>query len=54
MPDGRAAELEAAIANLTRLLAQTDDPETAAELVAERRQMRGELDERRRSGAGGK
>jgi hypothetical protein len=42
-PNGRAVELEAAIENLTRLLARTDDPEIAAELVAERRTMRGEL-----------
>jgi hypothetical protein len=35
-------ELEAAIANLTRLLANTDDAAVAAELVGERRVMRAE------------
>jgi hypothetical protein len=33
----RADELEAAIANITRLLARAEDPEVAGELVAERR-----------------
>jgi hypothetical protein len=38
----RLLELEAAIANLTRLLANTDDAVVAAELVGERRAMRAE------------
>jgi hypothetical protein len=42
-PD-RGQELEAAIANVTRLLSKTDDPETAQELVAERKAMRSELE----------
>jgi hypothetical protein len=48
----RLAALEAAIANVTRLLAKTDDVGMAAELVAERRAMREELDERQRAMAG--
>jgi hypothetical protein len=40
----RLAELQAAIANLTRLLAKTEDPAVAAELVGERRAMRAEGD----------
>jgi hypothetical protein len=48
----RLAELEAAIANVTRLLAKTDDAETAGELVAERRAMRGEVEVLRREAAG--
>jgi hypothetical protein len=47
----RVAELEAAIANVTRLLARTDDAETAGKLVVERRAMRGELETLRRAGA---
>jgi hypothetical protein len=47
-PNDRPAELEAAIANLTRLLARTDDPQTAAELVVGRRAMRSELEDARR------
>jgi hypothetical protein len=46
------SHLEAAIANLTRLLASTDDPAAAADLVAERRQLRSELEELRRVEAG--
>jgi len=38
----RLAELQAAISNLTRLLAKTEDPAVAAELVGERRAMRAE------------
>ena len=40
---GRPAELEQAIANLTRLLGSADDADTAAELVRERRAMRKSL-----------
>jgi hypothetical protein len=49
-PSG-VAELEAAIANVTRLLARTDDAETAGVLVVERRAMRGELETLQRDGA---
>jgi hypothetical protein len=45
----RAEELEAAVANVTRLVGKTDDAETAAALVAERRAMREELDALRRA-----
>lgn len=48
----RLAELEAAIANVTRLLGKTDDPETAGELVAERRAMRAEVEALRCGAAG--
>lgn len=47
----RAAQLEAAIANVTRLMSRTDEPETAAELVGERRAMRAELDALQREAA---
>ncbi len=43
METDRGAQLEAAIANMTRLLARTDDEAVAVELVAERRSMRAEL-----------
>jgi hypothetical protein len=46
----RASALEDAIANLTRLIASTDDAQAAAELVAERRAMRTELEAMRRPG----
>jgi Skp family chaperone for outer membrane proteins len=46
------AKLEAAIANVTRLLAKADDPDVAAELVAERRSMRAELQALQREAAG--
>jgi integrase len=36
-------DLEAAIARITKLLGQVDEPETAAELVSERKAMRAEL-----------
>ena len=41
----RLAELEIAITNLTRLLGLTDNPNTAAVLVTERRAMREEFEE---------
>jgi len=37
------ADLEEAIANVTRLLGKTDDPSAAGALVAERSSMREEL-----------
>jgi hypothetical protein len=40
-------ELERAIANLTRLLGSTDNPETAAALAMARRAIRRELDDLR-------
>jgi hypothetical protein len=40
---GRIAELEAAIANVTRLLATADD-DTAADYIIERKAMRQELE----------
>lgn len=43
----RGAELEAAIARITRALGTADD-ETIAELVAERKAMRAELESMRR------
>jgi hypothetical protein len=46
--DERIAELDAAVANLTRLLAKVDDGETAAEIVAERKAMRAEVEDLRR------
>jgi hypothetical protein len=45
-------ELEAAIANVTRLLAAVDDAEAAADLVRERRALREELRERRELASG--
>jgi hypothetical protein len=48
----RAAELEAAIANMTRLLARAEDPDAAAELVTERKEMRRELETLQREAAG--
>jgi hypothetical protein len=45
----RLAELDAAIANVTRLLAETDDVGAAAELVGERRAMRLEHEMLRRT-----
>ncbi len=44
MSNDVAATLESAIANLTRLLARTDDPGTAAILVTGRTAMRRELE----------
>jgi hypothetical protein len=38
-----ARDLEAAIVNVTRLLAKTDDPGAAAELVRERAALRRQL-----------
>jgi hypothetical protein len=46
------ADLESAIAGVTRALGAVDDPELAAELVAERRVMREELRELREAAAG--
>jgi hypothetical protein len=48
----RLTELETAIANVTRLLGKTDDAGVAAELVAERRAMRLEVEGLRREAAG--
>ena len=48
----RLTELEAAIANMTRLLAKTDDAKIASELVTERRTMRLELEALRRDATG--
>jgi hypothetical protein len=39
----RGADLERAIANVTRMLGATDDPKAAADLVKERAAMRAEL-----------
>ena len=39
----KASDIEAAIANVTRLLARTDDATTAADLVTERASLREEL-----------
>jgi hypothetical protein len=44
----RIAELEAALANVTRLLTKVDDAQVASELVAERKAMREELEALRR------
>jgi hypothetical protein len=46
------ATLEAAVANVTRALAATDDPLLAAEFVVERRSMREELKALRENAAG--
>ena len=48
----RIAELDAAIANVTRMLAQVDDARVAGELVAERRAMRDDLEALRREASG--
>ena len=42
-PPLKASDIEAAIANVTRLLARTDDATTAADLVKERASLRDEL-----------
>jgi hypothetical protein len=42
-PPLKAFDVEAAIANVTRLLARTDDATTAADLVNERASLRDEL-----------
>ncbi len=52
MANERTVSLELAIANLTRLLARTDDPDTAAALVTERAAMRRELESARQVSAG--
>jgi hypothetical protein len=43
-PADPITELEAAIANVTRLLGKVDDEKTVRELVAERRALREELE----------
>jgi len=51
-PPLKTSDIEAAIANVTRLLARTDDAPTAADLVKERASLRDEL-RTMRDGEGG-